>query len=138
MKQQACSDTDNEESSSDNGSNCNVDDSFLLGVTFDRDDDKSDGEDEINVMGSGWKWNRLQDIRPDVKMPGPAAVDPYNESHGIRPGVTHSFKTKCSAINEELFKWLTANSNKCTHAHRLNIIQASSLVTSGTTLSWSH
>eukprot|EP00957_Ditylum_brightwellii_P002082 160367-Ditylum_brightwellii.AAC.1 len=89
-----CDNNSDDENMSDDGSNYEVDDSaFLDGETNDGVDSESDGEEEINVMGPGWKWNRWQDIDQDEDIPGPEAVDPYNEPHGLRPGIASSFTT---------------------------------------------
>eukprot|EP00957_Ditylum_brightwellii_P174010 13248622-Ditylum_brightwellii.AAC.1 len=63
------------------------------GGTIDRVDKESDGEEEINVVGPGWKWDRWQGIDKDEDIPGPDAVDPYNGPHGLRPGIASFFTT---------------------------------------------
>eukprot|EP00957_Ditylum_brightwellii_P111826 8529425-Ditylum_brightwellii.AAC.1 len=57
-------------------------------------DEESDGEDEINVMDTCWKWDRGQDIPEHEDIPGPDAVDPYNGPHGLRPGIAYNFTTR--------------------------------------------
>eukprot|EP00957_Ditylum_brightwellii_P011426 863713-Ditylum_brightwellii.AAC.2 len=58
-----------------------VDSAFLDGETNDEVETESDDEEKINVMG------------PDEDIPGPEAVDPYNDPHGLRPGIISSFTT---------------------------------------------
>eukprot|EP00957_Ditylum_brightwellii_P043402 3290958-Ditylum_brightwellii.AAC.1 len=59
MQQQEYSTSNNEESKSGDRSNYDVYHSAcLLGDTLDRDGNKSNGEEEINVMDPGWKWDR--------------------------------------------------------------------------------
>ena len=73
-------------------------------------------------MGPGWKWDRWEDIGIDDDIPGPELVDPYNGPHGLRPGISTSFTTVlqcifvCSAMDQDFFKRLTANSNKYARA----------------------
>eukprot|EP00957_Ditylum_brightwellii_P077450 5884877-Ditylum_brightwellii.AAC.1 len=89
-----CDNNSDNESMSDDGSNYEIGDSaFLDGETNDAVDTESDGEEEINVMGLGWEWDRWQDIAEDKDIPGPDAVDPYNGPHGLRPGIASSFTT---------------------------------------------
>eukprot|EP00957_Ditylum_brightwellii_P103090 7856037-Ditylum_brightwellii.AAC.1 len=67
----------------DDGRNYDSNDSaFEEEGTFDRDDEESDCEEEINVMGPA-----------NEDIPGPAAVDPYNGPHGLRSGIANSFTT---------------------------------------------
>ena len=105
---------------SDDGSDYSLDDcAFSEGGSSDRE---SDGEDEMNVMGPGWKWDQWQDIGPNDEVPGPPISDPYNGPHGLLPGVTKSFTTilqcifVCTAMDEAFFKRLAANSNKYARA----------------------
>eukprot|EP00957_Ditylum_brightwellii_P127502 9723347-Ditylum_brightwellii.AAC.1 len=63
MYQQAHSTSDNEESKNDDGNDCDVDDSvFLPKDIFERDEGKSDGKEEIDVMGPDYKWDMWQAI----------------------------------------------------------------------------
>eukprot|EP00957_Ditylum_brightwellii_P022927 1730301-Ditylum_brightwellii.AAC.1 len=79
--------------SNDGSSYENDDTSVMDGETNDEADTESDGEEEINMMGPGWKWDRCQDIADNENTPGPDAVDPYNGPHGFRPGIASSFTT---------------------------------------------
>ena len=113
-----------EESNSDEDSNYDINDCAFLDAeeTPDIHDEPSDGEEEINVMGPGWKWDRWEDIGIDDDIPGPELVDPYNGPHGLRPGISTSFTTVlqcifvCSAMDQDFFKRLTANSIKYARA----------------------
>eukprot|EP00957_Ditylum_brightwellii_P132972 10138770-Ditylum_brightwellii.AAC.1 len=59
---------------SDDGSNYEIDDrAFLDGETNDGVDAESDGEEERNVIGPGWKWDRCKDIADNEDIPGPEA-----------------------------------------------------------------
>eukprot|EP00957_Ditylum_brightwellii_P057929 4392130-Ditylum_brightwellii.AAC.1 len=64
---------------------------FLDGETNDRVDAESDGEEEINVMGPGWKWDSWQDIAEDEDIPRPEAVGLYNGPHGLRPANSNKY-----------------------------------------------
>ena len=117
-------DSDNE-SLSDDGSNCDIEASaFLPDVDLDEDgrsptDDLVDNEKEMNFMSDEWKWDNWEEIGDDDKITGmPPFDDVYNGPHGLRPGIVGRFKTvlQCvmhtTAMSVEFFDRLTAQSNK--------------------------
>eukprot|EP00957_Ditylum_brightwellii_P141920 10812586-Ditylum_brightwellii.AAC.1 len=89
-----CDNNSDDKSMSYDGSNYKIDDTVFL----DREmigivGAESGGEEEINVMGPGWRWDRLQDIAEDEDIPGPETMVPYNGPHRLRPGIASSFTT---------------------------------------------
>ena len=116
---------ENDEASlSDDGSDCNLNES-----AFEKDDDVDengwsptvdlvDNEDDIDYMGKEWAWNSWRDIDTDEEIPGPAENDRYNGPHGLRKGIGNRFDTilQCvmntTAMSLEFFERLAAQSNK--------------------------
>ena len=116
---------ENDEASlSDDGSDCNLNES-----AFQKDDDVDedgrspivdlvDNEDEIDYMGTEWAWNSWRDIDADEEIQGPPENDRYNGPHGLRKGIGNRFDTvlQCvmttTAMSLEFFERLAAQSNK--------------------------
>ena len=118
---------DNDEDSlSDDGSDCNLQES-----TFEKDVDEDkngrspvvdlvDNENEIDYMDKKWAWNSWRDIVDDDEIPGPPENYRYNGPHGLRKGIANSIDTvlqcimRTTAMSLEFFERLAAQSNKYT------------------------
>ena len=117
---------DDDDSQSDDGSNCELDDSaFVVNDSEDvqeedanKDDPPDSEETEINFMTDEWKWNNWSEIDDDESIDGPPEPDRYSGPHGLKPGVASSFATilqcifKTTAMSQDWFKRLTSQSNK--------------------------
>jgi hypothetical protein len=112
---------DDDESKSDDGSNCELDDSAFVvnGDTSAEDTQEPDSEEtEINFMTDDWKWNNWSEIGDDESIAGPPEPDRYNGPHGLKPGVPTSFPTilqcifKTTAMSQDWFQRLASQSNK--------------------------
>ena len=108
-----------DDSESDEGSTCDVEDSaFLVEGVDETNDDSKDKEEDVNFLGDGWLWNQWEEIGDDDAIPGPSEYDRYNSPHGLKEGVADSFTTvlecifKTTCMDRDFFKRLAAQSNK--------------------------
>ena len=90
------------ESISDDGSNCDIEESaFAIGVDDDVDNSPLvDNEDDIDYIGDGWVWNKWKEIGDDEEIPGPKEYDHYNGRHGLKDGIGERFITILQCIFE--------------------------------------
>ena len=65
------------ESTSDDGRNCDIEESaFAISVDDDVDDSPlDDDEDDIDCIGDGWVWNKWKQIGDDEEISGPKEHD---------------------------------------------------------------
>ena len=82
-------------------------------------DEKEKDED---FLGDDWIWNKWEEIGDDEVVPGPKEMSYYNGPHGLKDGIADSFGTilhcifRAACMNIEIFKILSAQSNKYTRA----------------------
>ena len=105
-------------SESDDGSNCDIEESaFVIDEGVDEDVDMfkvDDIEEDVDCIGDGWLWNKWEEIGDDEDIPGPKEDDYYNGRHGLKKGIGAKFSTilqyifETTCMNREFFKRLTA------------------------------
>ena len=113
-------------SESDDGSNCDIEESAFVidgGVDEDVDISKVDAtEEDVDYIGDGWLWNKWEEIGDDEEIPGPKEDDHYNGRHGLKEGIGAKFSTilqcifETTCMNRDFFKRLSAQSNKYARA----------------------
>ena len=106
-------DDDTDESASDDGSDCDMEES-----AFQIDTPEVVEEEDGDVFGNDWCWDQWDEIGDNDEVEGPKEHDHYDGKYGLKDGVGESFHTilqcifKTTAMNREFFKRLASQSNK--------------------------
>ena len=76
-------DEESNESVSDDGSNCDMEESAFQFHSIDVDDN----EEDHDLFGTDWRWDKWEKLGKDEKIIGPEEHDHYNGNHGIKEGI---------------------------------------------------